>query len=75
MRSGDPPHVLPEPKASATDAFPVIRQAAVYRKESSPREEFEIRGPVVKLERMEGADIGKATIRGLIDDHPREVVV
>ena len=58
-----------------TDAFPVIRQAAVYLKESSPREEFEIRGPVVKLERMEGADIGKATIRGLIDDQPRKVVV
>jgi len=58
-----------------TDVFPVLRQAAVYLKESSPREEFEIRGSVVKLERPEGADIGKATIHGLIDDQPRKVVV
>jgi len=58
-----------------TDVFPVVRQAAVYLKESSPREEFEIRGSVVKLERPEGADTGKATIHGLIDDHPRKVVV
>jgi hypothetical protein len=57
------------------DAFPVIRQAAVYLKETSRREEFEIRGSVVKLERMEGTDIGKATIHGLIDDQPRKVVV
>ena len=58
-----------------TDVFPVLRQAAVYLKESSPREEFEIRGSVVKLERPEGAEIGKATIHGLIDDQPRKVVV
>jgi len=58
-----------------TDVFPVLRQAAVYLKESSHREEFEIRGSVVKLERPEGADIGKATIHGLIDDQPRKVVV
>jgi len=57
------------------DVFPVLRQAAVYLKESSSREEFEIRGSVVKLERPEGADVGKATIHGLIDDHPRKVVV
>src|SRR5262249_39415896 len=50
-------------------------QAAVYLKESSPREEFEIRGLVVKLDRQDAAATGKVTIHGLIDDQPRKVVV
>ena len=58
-----------------SDAFPLIRQAAVYLKESTPREEFEIRGLVVKLDRPEATALGKVTIHGLIDDQPRKVVV
>ncbi len=57
------------------DVFPVIRQAAVYLKESSPREEFEVRGLVVKLDRPEATTTGKVTILGRIDDLRRRVVV
>jgi hypothetical protein len=73
-RMGDVLHVL--------ETFEVRSQLQILRdlvvtgaKESSRREEFEIRGSVVRLERMDGADIGKATIHGLIDDQPRKVVV
>jgi len=57
------------------DALPVIREAAVLLKESSPREEFEVRGFVTKLEKPEHADTGKITISATIDDQPRKVVV
>jgi hypothetical protein len=74
-RPVDPETKVPSKVILNTDAFPVIREAAVYLKESSPREEFEIRGLVVKLERAEGAAMGKVTIHGLIDDQPRKVTV
>jgi hypothetical protein len=70
-----PEVVVPSRIFFNTDVFPVLRQAAVYLKESSHREEFEVRGSVVKLVREEGADTGKVTIHGLIDDQPRKVVV
>jgi len=57
----------------AADAMPVIGEAARYFKETSPREEFELRGPVVKLERAEGAETGVATVLGFVDDEPRKV--
>ncbi len=66
---------MPDRILFSPDAFPVIRQAAVYLKESSPREEFEIRGLVVKLDRPEAATTGKVTVHSLIDDQPRKVVV
>jgi hypothetical protein len=55
------------------DAMLVIREAGRYFRETSPREEFELRGPVVKLERPEGATLGKVTVLGFIDDQPRKV--
>jgi hypothetical protein len=70
-----PEAVVPNRILFASDVFPVIRQAAVYLKESSPREEFEIRGLVVKLDRPDAAATGRVTIHGLIDDQPRKVVV
>ena len=54
----DPGAHLPSRIVLNTDVFPVIREAAVYLKESSPREEFELQGFVVKLERPEGSPVG-----------------
>ncbi len=57
------------------DAMPVIREAARYFKDISPREDFEVRGPVVKLEREEGASTGRVTVHGFVDDQPRKITV
>ncbi len=43
-------------------------------REGSPLEEFELVGPVVKLERGEGAEAGKVTNIGLVDDRQARVV-
>jgi hypothetical protein len=57
------------------DVFPLIREAATYLKERTPREDFEIEGVVVKLDRQEADSRGRATIRAQIDDVLRRVVV
>ena len=57
------------------DTFPVIEEASVYLKESTPREEFEACGPVVKLERPDGASTGKVTIHCIVDNQSRKVTV
>ena len=57
------------------DAFPMIKEAAVYLKETSSREEFEARGPVVKLERADGVPAGKVTVHCFVDEQPRKVTV
>jgi len=70
-----PESEMPDRVLFSPDAFPVIRQAAVYLRETGPREEFEVRGLVVKLDRPEASTTGKVTIHGLVDDQPRKVVV
>jgi hypothetical protein len=55
------------------DAMPMIAEAGRYFKETSPREDFELRGPVVKLERAENAATGRVTVLGFVDDQPRKV--
>ena len=57
------------------DAMPVIDEAARYFKETSPREDFELRGPVVRLERAEGAPVGRVTVLGFVDQQPRKVKI
>jgi hypothetical protein len=57
-----------------SDAMPVIREAARYFKETSPREDFEVRGPVVKLER-EGDAVGRVTVLAFVDDRPHKVTM
>jgi hypothetical protein len=55
------------------DTMPVIREATRYFKETSPREDFEIHGPVVKLERGEGESIGRVTVMAFVDEKPHKV--
>jgi hypothetical protein len=61
--------------AMTSDRVPVIREAGRQLRERVPLPDFELRGPVVKLERLEGAPTGKVTIVGLLDDRQVRVVV
>lgn len=56
-----------------SDAMPVIREAGRIFRETSPRDEFEVRGPVVKLERPDSETVGKVTVLAFIDEQPRKV--
>ena len=58
-----------------SDALPVIKEAGRIFKETSPREDFEAVGPVVKLERNEGAQKGKVTVIAFVDEQPRKLVM
>jgi len=69
-----PPTVFPSNSIFfPADALPVIEEAGHHLKESSPQEEFEAIGPVVRLERGEGAATGRVTIHCFIDGQPRKV--
>lgn len=57
------------------DAIPVVAEAGRLFRETSDREDFELRGPVVKLERPEGVELGRVTVYGFVDEQPRKVVL
>ncbi len=59
----------------SADRVPVIREAGKQMREREPLPDFDLRGPVVKLERAEGAAIGRITIMGLVDDRQARVTV
>ena len=48
------PSTVEDRVAFSPDSMPVIEEAARLFRETTPREDFELRGPVVKLERAEG---------------------
>lgn len=52
-----------------------MREAGRQLREREPLPDFELRGPIVKLERGDGASTGKSTIVGLLDDRQRCVTV
>jgi hypothetical protein len=57
------------------DVVSVIEEAGRVFRESSPREDYELRGPVIKLERPEGSDTGRVTVMGFVDDRPRKIAM
>jgi len=56
-----------------SDSMPVIQEAARLFREMAPREEFELYGPVVRLDRSEGAPVGKVTALTMVDGSMRRV--
>jgi hypothetical protein len=54
--------------AFSSDRIPVIREAGRQMRERAPLPEFELAGPIVKLEREEGAPLGKVKVIGILDD-------
>ncbi|MFH1116657.1 MAG: hypothetical protein V1792_22305 [Pseudomonadota bacterium] len=61
--------------ALSSDRVPVIREAGHQMREREPVPDFELCGPVVKLERGEGAPTGRATIIGLVEDRQARVML
>jgi hypothetical protein len=59
----------------APDRRAFIQAAARQMREREPVEQFELRGPVVKLERAEGSSEGKVTLVGLVDGRQVRVVM
>ncbi|MFY0562370.1 hypothetical protein ACN28E_00895 [Archangium lansingense] len=59
--------------AFAADEAPVLREAARMFRASTPREDFELEGLVIRLERDERASAGTVTIAGVVDASLRKV--
>jgi hypothetical protein len=59
----------------SSDRVPVIREAGRQMRDRAPLPEFDLAGPVVKLERAEGAATGKITIVGILEDRQVHVAV
>lgn len=58
---------IPSSVHLSSDLMPVFEEVARVFKENAPRDEFEVIGPVVKLDRPEGALTGKVTIWAPVD--------
>jgi hypothetical protein len=61
--------------AFSSDRVPLIREAGRLMRERAPLPDFELSGPVLRLERAEGAVTGKVTIVGIVDDRQVRVAV
>jgi hypothetical protein len=59
----------------ASDTFPIIAEAARMFREQAPREEFEVYGPVIRLDRSEGDEQGQVTVHAFVEERPRKVCI
>ena len=66
---------LPVKITFQADRIPVIREAGRLMRERAPVMDFELRGPVVKLERGEGNSTGKVAVMGLVEGRQARVGV
>ncbi|MFO7775161.1 MAG: hypothetical protein R6W89_05130 [Candidatus Hydrogenedentota bacterium] len=57
----------------AGDRAPYVSEAARILKQREPVENFELEGPVIKLERTENAPTGMVTVYAMVDDSPRRI--
>jgi hypothetical protein len=69
------PADVPSRVLFARDTAGVVREASRIFRETTPREEFELHGMVVALQRDEGAGSGTVTIAALVDGALRKVRV
>ncbi|KJR41909.1 hypothetical protein MCHI_002200 [Candidatus Magnetoovum chiemensis] len=58
-----------------SDSMDIFTEAARVFRETNTREGFELRGPVVKLERTEGATLGKVTVFAFVDEQPKKILM
>ncbi|WP_010582815.1 hypothetical protein [Schlesneria paludicola] len=59
----------------AADRIPIIREAGRLMRERAPITDFEIIGPVIKLNRKAGENDGRITVFGQIDGTPKSVTM
>ena len=64
---------MPAQVSFQTDRIPFITEAARLLRANAPLEDFELQGPVVKLERQEGHEKGRVTILGFVGEMPRKI--
>ena len=57
----------------SSDYLPILREASRRFKEAAPREELDLFGLVVKLDRVPGNASGTVAVDALVDDLPRRV--
>jgi hypothetical protein len=55
--------------------LPVIEEAGRLLREISPREEFELEGIVVRLDRQPAEQVGQVTVLGFIEGRPYHIRV
>jgi hypothetical protein len=55
------------------DSLPVIEEAGRLLREISPKDEFELQGIVIALERLPNAAQGKVTVLGFVDERPHSI--
>lgn len=67
------PDLIPYKTIISPDVVPVIREAARVFRAHDSIEDYAVSGPVVKLERADGEDVGKVTIYAIIEGVPRKV--
>jgi hypothetical protein len=58
-----------------SDRVPLIREAGQLLRKRAPLTEFKVSGPVFRLEREEGATVGKVTVIGIVDDRPVRIAL
>jgi hypothetical protein len=58
-----------------SDSLPVIEEAGRLLREISPREEFELEGIVVRLDRQPAEQVGQVTVLGFIEGRPYHIRV
>jgi len=69
----DKDSTVPNHITFSPDVIPFIKEASRYFKNHSPREGFELQGPVVKLQRDNSELSGKVTVFGIVDEQPRKI--
>lgn len=69
------PGLAPRHVSFTAEEAPVLREAARVFRASAPREDFELEGLVLRLEREAGAATGTVTIAGVVDTSLRKVRV
>ena len=55
------------------DAGPILSEVARLFRETAPYEDFEVIGPVIRLDRPEGSPVGSVTVLGFVDNQPRRI--
>jgi hypothetical protein len=74
-RPAPPPSTTPSQIVVTRDVVPAIVEAARLFRERDTLQDCVVQGPVVRLERAEGAREGRVTIFATIEDAPRKVTV
>lgn len=59
----------------ASDSFPIIAEAARIFRQNSPRDEFEVYGPVIHLDKTPNSNEGTVYVHAFVDDQPRKIFI